>query len=219
VSTLPSEWGDGGARIVRATTVSLVSERKLAPAARAVQERDFGAELRLLTVGRLDPEKNPLLLAEIMSRLRTCERRWRLLVCGEGPMRGQLDARLAQLGVRDRVELLGYVPIDQGLLELYRTSHAFLHVSWTEAFPQVLVEAFAAGLSTVATAVGGVPAWASGAAILVEPGDADAAARTLELIATDSALRGRLIESGLQRSREGTLESASERLAAFLAAT
>ena len=215
---LERKYRDGGARNVHATTVSLVSERELALGARAARERDFGGELTLLTVGRLEREKNPLLLADIMSRLLARERRWRLLVCGEGAMRAQLDARLGQLGVRDRVELLGYVPIDQGLLELYRSSHAFLHVSWTEGFPQVLVEAFASGLPTVATAVGGVPAWADGAAMLVEPGNAEAAAEALELIATDAQLRGRLIESGLERAREGTLERACERLAAFLAA-
>ena len=98
-------------------------------------------------------------------------------------MREQLQERLAELALGDRVELLGYVPIDGGLLDLYRTSHAFLHVSWTEGFPQVLVEAFASGLPTVATAVGGVPAAATGAAMLIEPDDAAAAAEALERIA------------------------------------
>ena len=129
----------------------------------------------------------------------------------------ELQARLADLSVLDRVELLGYVPIDGGLLDLYRSSHAFLHVSWTEGFPQVLLEAFAAGLPTVATAVGGVQMAASGAALLVEPGDATAAARALERIASDAELRGRLIEAGLKRARENTLEVVSTHLAEFLA--
>ena len=63
----------------------------------------------------------------------------------------------------------------------------------------MLVEAFASGLPTVATAVGGVPAWADGAAMLVEPGNAEAAAEALELIGTDAQLRGRLIAVTLQR--------------------
>ena len=214
---LERKYRDDRARSVLATTVSLVSERDLAVAADAVAARDYGGELTLLTVGRLDAEKNPLLLAEIMARLLAGERRWRLLVCGEGPMRSQLQERLAALGLLDRVELLGYVPIDAGLLDLYRASHAFLHVSLTEGFPQVLVEAFATGLPTVATAVGGVRAAATGAALLIEPNDAAAAVGALERIAADPDLRGRLIEAGLQRAREGTLEAASERLSEFLA--
>ena len=87
-------------------------------------------------------------------------------------MAGDVEARLRELGVAEHAELLGYVPIDGGLLELYRSSHAFLHVSWTEGLPQTLFEAFAAGLPVVATAVGGVPAAVGDAALLVEPGDA-----------------------------------------------
>ncbi|HMH46139.1 MAG TPA: glycosyltransferase [Solirubrobacteraceae bacterium] len=214
---LERKYRDGHARSVLATNVSLVSERDLALAPEAIAARRYDDQLTLLTVGRLDAEKNPLLLADIMVELQAGERRWRLLVCGDGPLREQLQARLSELGLLDRVELLGYVPIDGGLLDLYRSSHAFLHVSWTEGFPQVLVEAFATGLPTVATAVGGVPAAARGAAVLIEPGDAIAAAGALERIASDARLREELIEAGLERAHAGTLEAASRRLAQFLA--
>jgi glycosyltransferase involved in cell wall biosynthesis len=213
---LERKYREGGARSVFATTVSLVSARDLAPDGATAAARAFEGELRLLTVGRLDAEKNPLLLAEIMALLLERGRPWRLIVCGDGPMRAQLQARLAELGVQEQVELLGYVPVDKGLFELYRTTHAFLHVSLTEGFPQVLVEAFAAGLPTVATAVGGVAAWADGAALLIEPANAVAAADALERIASDASLRERLVGAGLERAREGTLERASERLAQFL---
>jgi glycosyltransferase involved in cell wall biosynthesis len=215
---LERKYREGHARSVLATTVSLVSERDLDAAADAVASRDYSGVLTLLTVGRLDVEKNPLLLADIMARLREGPRSWRLLVCGDGPMRDQLEERLGELGLLAQVELLGYVPIDGGLLELYRSSHAFLHVSWTEGFPQVLVEAFASGLPTVATAVGGVPAAVGGAALLVEPDDAPAAAEALERVAAEPQLRSELIHAGLQRARGGTLEAASTRLAEYLAA-
>jgi glycosyltransferase involved in cell wall biosynthesis len=192
--------------------------------------RSYEGELTVLTVGRLDTEKNPLLLAEILALLAADERdagnkrggtrdvrRWRLVVCGDGPMLPELRARLGELGLLDRVELRGYVPIDGGLLECYRHSHMFLHVSWTEGFPQVLIEAFAAGLPTVATAVGGVPAAADGAALLVAPGDAKAAADALRRLATDTELRQRLAEEALARARGCTLEVESARLAQFIA--
>jgi glycosyltransferase involved in cell wall biosynthesis len=214
---LERKYREGHARSVLATAVSLVSESDLAEAAGAISARDYSGELTLLTVGRLDAEKNPLLLAEIAALLAAGGRRWRLLVCGDGPMREQLQQRVEQLGLQRDVELLGYVPIDGGLLDLYRNSHAFLHVSWTEGYPQVLVEAFASGLPTVATAVGGVAAAADGAALLVEPDDAAAAAAALERIAAEPQLRDELIAAGLERARGGTLEAATERLAAYLA--
>jgi len=204
------------ARRLLSTTVSLVSERDLVAPADVVA-RVYDGELTVLTVGRIDTEKNPLLLAEILARLLAGGRSWRLVICGDGPLRGALEDRLAELDLLDHVELPGYMPIDGGLLDLYRRSHAFLHVSWTEGFPQVLIEAFASCLPAVATAVGGVSAAADGAALLVPPGNAAAAADALERIVTDVQLRNRLIDAGSERARDGTLEAASGRVVRFLA--
>jgi glycosyltransferase involved in cell wall biosynthesis len=175
--------------------------------------RSYDGDLIALSVGRLDAEKNPLLLADVLARL---EPRWRLVVCGDGPLAGDLAARLDELGLADRAEMRGYVPVDSGLADLYRSSHAFLHVSHTEGMPQVLIEAFAARLPVVATAVGGVPALADGAALLVPPDDPEAPARELERIGSDAELRERLTEAGAERAREHTLEAETRRLADFL---
>ncbi len=197
--------------------VSLVSEQEILAAGAA--GRDWDGELRVLSVGRLDAEKNPLLLADVLARLVRDEPRWRLVVCGEGPLKDDLEVRLQALGVRDRAELLGYVPVEAGLLDLYRSSHLFLHCSWTEGVPQVLYEAFAQRLPVVATAVGGVRDAADGAALLVVPGDAEAPARALARLATDAALRARLVDAGAERAREHSLEAGTRRVAAFLAET
>ena len=194
-------------------SVSFVSEDDVVAAT-----PEWGDEVRVLSVGRLETEKNPLLLADILARLVAGaggRRRWTLVVCGEGAMRGELEARLRSLGVEDHAELIGYVPLDAGLWDVYRSSHAFLHVSWTEGLPQVLLEAFAARLPMVATAVGGVPAIAEGAALLVPPGDAEAAAAALERLADDEALRSSLVEVGVQRVLERTREAELRRLAAL----
>ena len=193
-------------------SVSFVSEADIQPAAPEWEE-----PVRVLSVGRLETEKNPLLLADVLARLvRRGTRRWTLVICGEGDLRGELEARLQELGVAEHADLIGYVALDAGLLDVYRSSHAFLHVSWTEGLPQVLLEAFAARLPTVATAVGGVPAIAEGAALLVEPGDPDAAADALERLAADPQLRERLSDEGVRRVRERTREAELGRLAALL---
>ena len=81
-----------------ATTVSLVSERDVLDIAEAL-ERSYDGELVLLTVGRLDVEKNPLLLADILALLRSGGRPWRLIVVGEGQLHVQLLDRLTEASV------------------------------------------------------------------------------------------------------------------------
>jgi len=202
----------GRARRLLPVFVSLVREADVAGPGDAAG-RGWGDELTVLTVGRLETEKNPLLLPEVLSRL---DPRWRLVICGEGPLEEDLRARVRELGVEDRAELRGYMPIDGGLMDLYRSSDAFLHVSWTEGVPQVLLEAFAAGLPAVATAVGGVPDVAGDAALLVPPGEAAAAAAALERLDADPGLRDGLVERARERVKRHTLEAESARVAAFL---
>jgi len=192
--------------------VSLVRDEDVVEPAEAAG-RSYDGELTALSVGRLEREKNPLLLADVLARL---DARWRLVVCGEGPMEEELRKRLEALGVADRAELRGYVPIDGELPQLYRSSHALLHVSWTEGVPQVLFEAFAAALPVVATAVGGVADAAGDAALLVPPGDADPPARALERLATDEELRAGLVLAANARVRDRTLEAECARAARFL---
>jgi glycosyltransferase involved in cell wall biosynthesis len=193
----------------------------LVPAATLSQRaipRDYGGELSILSVGRLDEEKNPLLLADVLALLRRHDPRWRLRVCGEGDLSGELSDRLRELGVAAQAEMLGYVPLGAELFELYRSSHALLHVSWTEGFPQVLVEAFASALPIVATDVGGVRDGVGDAALLIPPGDPKAAADALERVAGDDELRARLIDAGLARVAPLTLESQTADLVEFLEA-
>jgi glycosyltransferase involved in cell wall biosynthesis len=205
----------GGARALLEITVSLVDDSDLVPVDAALR-RSYDEELRVISVGRLETEKNPLLLADVLAQLAQDGDRWRLVVCGEGTMRASLEERLRELGVADRAELHGYVPFGPHLMSLYRESHALLHVSWTEGLPQVLAEAFAAGLPVVATEVGGVAGAVGEAALLVPPGDPGAAASELRTVAADEVVRERLVRAGhdFAAARTATVEVA--RLAEFL---
>ena len=195
--------------------VSLVTTDDVAEGERAAG-RSYDGDLSMLSVGRIDSEKNPLLLADVLAQLRKDDPRWRLVVCGEGPLAEALQARLVELGLEQHAEIRGYVPIDGGLLDLYRSSHAFLHVSLTEGVPQVLIEAFASGVPVVATAVGGVAEAAGEAALLIPPRDAPAAVQALAQIAGGAELRAGLIDRGLALARRHTLESETARVAAFI---
>lgn len=203
------------ARRVLPISVSLVHERDV-PDAGDLPARSYEGPLQALSVGRLESEKNPLLIADVAAGLAAQGTNWKVAVCGEGPLEQALSARLAELGGSDRVELRGYVPVDGGLLDLYRESHALLHISWTEGVPQILFEAFAAGLPVVATAVGGVPEAVGDDALLIAPGDPAAALEALASIAEDPGLRARLVSGGLERVRAHTIEAEAASVARFL---
>ena len=131
-------------------------------------------------------------------------------------MEPELRERLAALGADRRAELRGVV----GPAELrarYAAAHALLHVSFSEGVPQVLFEAWAAGLPVVATDVGGVGDVARGAALLIPPADAAAAAQALKRIATDAGLRHRLSEAGFERVRRHAGPVECRRIADVLA--
>ena len=91
------------------------------------------------------------------------------------------------------------------------------HVSMTEGAPQVILEAFAARLPVVATAVGGVPDLVAERGLLVSSRrSTGTAAAALARIVADADLRGRLVESGHLTAKDHTLQAECRRLADFL---
>jgi glycosyltransferase involved in cell wall biosynthesis len=203
------------ARSILSVYVSLLRESDLL-ARRDDSRRYDGEELVMLSVGRLDPEKNPLLLADVLCRALRSDPRWRLEVCGDGPLTDALAQRARQVGVEHRLVQRGYVPIDGGLWNLYRAAHVLLHVSMTEGVPQVILEAFAARLPVVATDVGGVGDLVANRGLLTPPRDPDAAGAALARLLDDPELRERLVESAQAAAADHTLEAECSRLARFL---
>ena len=198
--------------------VSVVDDDQLVEAADAA-ERDYAGGLRIISVGRLEAEKNPLMLADVLALLNADDgNRWRLLVCGEGEMSDQLAARLADLGQADNAELAGYMPYGEPLMEAYRSSHVLLHTSWTEGFPQILIEAAAAGLPAVAADVGGIRAAMGEAVALVPAGDPAAAAAAVRAVVSDASLRAAMVEAGLAYASVHTLDAETDRVMDFLRA-
>jgi glycosyltransferase involved in cell wall biosynthesis len=212
--------GEGIARRYRHGRVLTISP-SLVPSEAVVSEppqRDWTRDVTLLTVGRIDAEKNPLLLVEALAELERRRRGvYRLRWAGEGPLVDAVRRRARELGVEERLELLGYLPFPE-LLPLYREAHAFVHVSFTEGVPQVLTEALASGAPIVATDVGGVRAALDEgrAALLVAPDDLEALVSAIVRLADEPALRADLATRGLQLAADRTIDVQAERVARFI---
>jgi glycosyltransferase involved in cell wall biosynthesis len=81
---------------------------------------------------------------------------WSLVIAGNGPLRGELEALAASLGVADRVKFAGGVP--QAELPLYYgAADALVLASSREGWANVLLEAMACGTPVVASSVWGTP--------------------------------------------------------------
>ncbi len=103
----------------------------------------------VLAVGRMVPEKGFSTLIEALALTRP---ETRLVLLGDGPDRPALEARAAELGIRDRIDFRGYLAEPW---PAYREARMLALPSWTEAFGNVLVEALGHGLPVVATRCGG----------------------------------------------------------------
>lgn len=122
----------------------------------------------------------------------------RFAIVGGGPDLEQLRARAAGLGVADAVSFLGPSTDPQATLGAL---DIFVHPSWAEAFPYVVLEAMAAGRPIVAADVGGVgEAVTHGqSGLLVAPRDSDALAGALNRLLAEQPLRERLARAARER--------------------
>jgi glycosyltransferase involved in cell wall biosynthesis len=199
-------------------SVSLIGREQLVGSA---PRAEWGEPVRLLAVGRLEPEKSPLTLFEAVALLnRRHPGRYQLTWAGDGRLAAAVRERAEALGIGSAARLAGFVPFGERLVELYRGSDALVHTALTEGLPQVLVEAMASGIPVIATDVGGVGAALEHgrAGVLVPPSDPVRIADAVEALAADRELRERLAERGLELARRSTIEAESARVASFLAA-
>ena len=151
-------------------------------------------ELVILSVGRLSKEKAHADLIDAFTI--TCaqhpELKCKLMIVGAGPERARLEARAQASPSNQQIVFVGQVRNAQ---LFYHIADVFALPSHSEGSPNVLLEAMAAGVPIVATAVGGVPEMIQheASALLVAPQTPAAMARAIHQILNDHILAQRLV--------------------------
>jgi glycosyltransferase involved in cell wall biosynthesis len=161
------------------------------------QATHAGSPPRIVSVGRLKYPKDFATFVAALERLEVGS--FRALVIGDGPDREALSAELARTGLGEIVELAG----ERGdVPDLLAASDIFVLSSRSEGLPVSILEAMAAGLPVVASAVGGVAELVEDGetGLLVPAGDADALAVALRRLVVDPELRQGLGAAGRRRA-------------------
>ena len=154
---------------------------------------------RFVHVASLNGVKDQTTLMQALRHLADRGRAFHVDVVGEDTLNGKVQAMSAELGIAERVRFHGFLTQRQ-LRPIVEAAHVALISSRHEAGPLVLLEAAAAGVPTVGTAVGHVAEWSPQAALAVPCGDPIAFADALELVLDDEDLRMRLAHEAMRRA-------------------
>lgn len=195
VSEAVAEWtldeGADPARVV--VTPNGVNTRRITPGDRAVAAPAPDAPVIVGFVGTLKPWHGTDLLLRALARTK---QNLRLDICGTGPQQEELEALAAELGIEERVRFLGAVAPEQVPEILHGLDIATAPYPAGEHYfsPLKVYEYLAAGLPTIASAIGTIPELLGHGelGVLVTPGDVADLACALDELAADTAHRTRL---------------------------
>lgn len=165
------------------------------------RKRNAG-ETRVICVGRLSAEKGQLGLVEAFAKAHAKNQQLRLTLVGDGPTRARVQARIAELGIGPLVEMTGSLP-EAETLKRIADSDVLVLASFMEGIPIVLMEAMSLRVPVIAPRVAGIPELVEDfqTGLMFHPGDWNDLAKKLSEVASDSALRARLIEKGQEKVR------------------
>jgi glycosyltransferase involved in cell wall biosynthesis len=184
-----------------------IDERFLAPAdtqrMELVKQRYQLDHPFVLYVGNIKPHKNIERLIDAFGRARSrgCPDDVKLVIIGDEISKyPALRQSVHKHKLDKHVRFLGFQPMET-LAAFYRLARAFVFPSLYEGFGLPPLEAMACGTPVVTSNVSSLPEVAGGAALLVDPYDAEAISDGICRALTDDALRADLIARGRERAR------------------
>ena len=166
----------------------------------------------LIFAGALNAQKRPDVAVELLARLQ--HENVHLVMLGDGPWRTRVVAESKRRGCRDRLHLLGNVD-DVGAA--FAAGAVFVTTSDTEGIPAVVIEAQHCGLPVVGFDVGGMRECVADGetGTLVGRGDVEGAARAVDDLLTDGALRLRQASAARSFSSRFSIEAVGPRYVEF----
>ena len=108
---------------------------------------------RLLMVGRMSVQKNPLTAIRALGLLKDLN--WRCMIIGDGPLLAEVKAEAVRLGILERIDFRGWASGEE-VSAAMGNADILLIPSLSEGLPMVAVEALAHGLAIVGSRIGGL---------------------------------------------------------------
>ncbi|WP_178365156.1 glycosyltransferase family 4 protein [Desulfobacter latus] len=109
----------------------------------------------LISVGRIDHQKNPSLLVKSFLEIRKSIPNAHLVAVGDGVLRKEMETEISNYGLTDHVSLTGILPYTE-VAELLRISDLLVLSSRYEGMPRCVIEALGCGIPVATTDVGEV---------------------------------------------------------------
>lgn len=119
-------------------------------------EQTNNSSSNLVCVGRLCEQKGQLLLVQAVAELVAEEEKVHLTLAGDGPMRAEVEALIAEHALGQHISITGWISSNQVRDEILR-SRALVLPSFAEGLPVVIMESMALQRPVVSTYVAGIP--------------------------------------------------------------
>ena len=161
----------------------------------------------VLFVGRLDPQKAPLVLLGAFERLIARHTDWQLLFVGEGPLRTSMTEWVIEHRLKSSVHFTGWRP---DVPELLKAADVLVLPSLWEGMPNIVLESMAAGLPVVVSRVEGTEDLIRDGetGLLTTPGSVEEVEQQIEKVLMDREFSTSLASAAQQIVANGfTLEA------------
>lgn len=176
------------------------------------QEKGWGDDTVLVSVGRLAKEKNQGTLLKAVAQVMKKHADVRLVMIGDGDERKSLEKLTRELDIADRVEFTGNIPHEEVVATL-KGADIFCFASVTETQGLVTMEALAADLPVVAVdAAGTSDVMEHNVEGLLTENDSDALAHGLEQVIADPDRQERFKAAAQKRAESLSIEVQTNKL-------